>query len=131
MILTLLELDYFWKTFYFVDKTSLLLYSILKHLQSYWFLPMIISHDKNTAGVECLHHAPGWIHPLECRDLIWSWSDSSVIINHFWSHFAYLNQKCLRMRIKVLFLKRVWFVRPDKTRHDHYFCVNALVISLK
>ena len=40
-------------------------------------------------------------------------SDSSVIIHHFWSHFAYLKQKCLRIRIKVLFLKCVWFVRLD------------------
>ena len=85
-------------------------------MQSDWFLPAFMSHDKDTAWNVCTTHAPGWIDPLECRDLFLSLSDSSVIIHHFWSHFAYLNQKCLRMRIKVLFLKRVWYVRPDKTR---------------
>ena len=38
---------------------------ILKHLrqfvQSDWFLPMFISHDKDTAWNVCTTHAPGWI----------------------------------------------------------------------
>ena len=46
---------------------------ILKHLrqfvQSDWFLPVFISHDKDTAWNVCATHAPGWIDPLECRDL--------------------------------------------------------------
>ena len=61
-------------------------------VQSDRFLPVFISHDKDTAWNVCTTHAPGWIDPLECRDLFLSWIDSSVIIYHFWSHFAYLNQ---------------------------------------
>ena len=49
-------------------------YNILKHfrqfVQSDWFLPGFISHDKDTVWNVCITHAPGWIDPLECRDLV-------------------------------------------------------------
>ena len=99
----------------------------LKHLrqfvQSDWFLPVFISHNKDTALNVCTTHARGWIDPLECRDLFLSWSDSSVIIHHFWSHFTYFKFKMFKNENKgivFMFLKRVWFVRPDTTRtYDH------------
>ena len=52
------------------------IYLILKHLrqfvQSDWFLPVFISHDKDTAWNVCTMHAPGWIDPSECTDLFLS-----------------------------------------------------------
>ena len=52
---------------------NMLLFNILKHLrqfvQSDWFLTVFISHDKDTAWNVCTTHTPGWIDPLECRDL--------------------------------------------------------------
>ena len=57
-------------------RTGFSLKVILKHLrqfvQSDWFLPVFISHDKDTAWNVCTTHAPGWIGPLECRDLFLS-----------------------------------------------------------
>ena len=59
------------------SKISLIvLGGILKYLrefvQSDWFLPMFISHDRDTAWNVCTMHTPGWIDPLECRDLFLS-----------------------------------------------------------
>ena len=64
---------------------------ILKHLrefvQSDWFLLVFISHEIDTARGSrrawnvFTAHTPGWIDPLECRDLFLSWKQ------HAWSLF--------------------------------------------
>ena len=66
--------------------------------------------DTACAALGMFSHECTWPR-IECN--------SFVIINHFWS-------KILRMRIKVLFLKRTWFVRPDKTQAWPLFCVEWL-----
>ena len=58
------------------ELNDMALRQFLKHLrqfvQSDWFLHVFISHDKDKALNVCTTHAPGWIDPLECRDLFLS-----------------------------------------------------------
>ena len=78
------------------DRKQLALLSILKHLrefvQSDWFLPMFISHDRDTAhgalgmfhshapGPGLIHQNTGFYFNIE--------RNRFFIINYFWSKFA-------------------------------------------
>ena len=82
-------------------------------------LSRVISHDRVTArcALAMFHtHAPGPDWSIIMQGFIFIlkvtvsllWIILVKVFTYFW--------KCLRMRTKIWFLKRVWFVRADKTR---------------
>ena len=68
------------------------LQGILKHLkqfvQSDWFLPVFIPHDKDTALNVCTTHAPGWIDPLECSRFRLYWNGMQASLQVVGLHLA-------------------------------------------
>ena len=82
-------------------------------------LARLISHDRDTArGARGMFHThapgPGLIH-YNAGFYFHIESNSFVIMNHFGQICTYF-WKCLRMRMKILFLKRAWLKQADKTR---------------
>ena len=82
------------------------MFIILTHfrefVQSDWFLPVFISHDRDTALFECFMrmHRPR-IDPLERRVLFSYWKEQFCYYKSFVVKVCTYFWKCFRMRIKV------------------------------
>ena len=85
-------------------------------VQSDWFLPVFISHDRDYAphawNVWCNTHAPGWIDPLECRDSL-KLKATAQLLYIILVKFGIFKQQKFKNENKGIVFKARWFVRPD------------------